>query len=45
MLRLAQAEGMTSQREILTFIGSKFRVRLPLPAWKTDEEVAQFLLK
>ena len=45
MLRQAQAEKLSEQKDILKYIGEKFRHKLQLPEWKTDREVAQFLLR
>eukprot|EP00058_Branchiostoma_floridae_P014006 XP_002599494.1 hypothetical protein BRAFLDRAFT_223894 [Branchiostoma floridae] len=45
MLRQAQNEGLMTQAGILKYIGERFRVKLPVPDWYTDEEVGQFLLR
>ena len=45
MLRQAQAENLSKKRDILKFIGEKFRLKLQLPEWKTDAQVAEFLLR
>ena len=45
MLRQAQAENLSNRKQILSFIGEKFRLKLQLPDWKTDIEVAEFLLR
>ncbi|KAI8516019.1 DNA-directed RNA polymerase I subunit RPA2, partial [Branchiostoma belcheri] len=38
MLRQAQNEGLMTQAGILKYIGERFRVKLPVPDWYTDEE-------
>ena len=43
MLRLAQEEGLTKQKVILKYIGERFRVKVQVPEWYTDEQVATFL--
>ena len=45
MLRQALTEDVTSQSKVLQYIGSKFRVKLSLPEWYSDEEVGQFLIR
>ena len=45
MLRQALSEDLTSQSSVLQYIGSKFRIKLPLPEWYSDEEVGQFLIR
>ncbi|XP_031556701.1 DNA-directed RNA polymerase I subunit RPA2-like [Actinia tenebrosa] len=45
MLRTAQEEGATNQRKVLEYIGEKFRVKMRLPEWYSDEAVAQFLIQ
>ena len=45
MLRLAQAENLSKKKDILKFIGEKFRHKLQLPEWKTDIQVAEFLFR
>jgi hypothetical protein len=45
MLRQALNENLLTKQSVLKHIGSRFRVKLSLPEWKTDEEVGQFLLQ
>ncbi|XP_069110170.1 LOW QUALITY PROTEIN: DNA-directed RNA polymerase I subunit RPA2-like [Argopecten irradians] len=45
MLRQTQDEGLLTQSSILKLIGERFRVKLDLPPWYTDAEVANYLLK
>ncbi|XP_071158237.1 DNA-directed RNA polymerase I subunit RPA2-like isoform X2 [Mytilus edulis] len=45
MLRQALTEDLTTQTKVLQYIGSKFRIKLPLPEWYSDEEVGQFLIR
>ncbi|XP_065889347.1 DNA-directed RNA polymerase I subunit RPA2-like [Dysidea avara] len=45
MLRDSLNEELTSQKAVLQYVGRLFRVKLELPDWKTDEDVAKHLLK
>eukprot|EP00795_Rhopilema_esculentum_P014271 gene14271-5300_t len=45
MLREAQNEQLTSQNSVLKYIGEKFRVKVNLPPWYSDEEVGSFLIR
>lgn len=45
MLRQVMVEGLQSQQSILTYIGERFRVKLSLPDFYTDEQVGQYLFK
>lgn len=45
MLREAQADGLMTRTQILNYIGEKFRVKVNLPAWTSNADVTQFLLK
>uniref|UniRef100_A0A2C9JZV8 DNA-directed RNA polymerase subunit beta n=1 Tax=Biomphalaria glabrata TaxID=6526 RepID=A0A2C9JZV8_BIOGL len=45
MLRQIMSEGLNSRSSVLSFIGQRFRVKLQLPDWYTDEEVGKYLLK
>ncbi|KAL4221906.1 DNA-directed RNA polymerase I subunit RPA2 [Mactra antiquata] len=45
MLRETLNEDLLTMTSVLKYLGSRFRVRLGLPDWKTDIEVAEFLLK
>ncbi len=45
VLRSALEEGLVSQAAVLQFMGERFRVKMDLPAWTSDEDVARHLLK
>ncbi|XP_064456531.1 DNA-directed RNA polymerase I subunit RPA2-like [Ornithodoros turicata] len=45
MLRQVQEEDLLNRSQIRDFVGEKFRVRMNLPEWYTDEEVAAYLFK
>ena len=45
MLRSALDDGLTSQTSVLKFIGERFRVKVDLPPWTSDEDVARHLLR
>lgn len=45
ILRLVAEEGCTTQKQVLSFLGQCFRVKLNLPEWHTSEQVGEFLLK
>ena len=45
MLRQVMTEGLNTQASILRYIGQRFRVKLPLPEFYTDEEVGHYLFK
>ena len=45
MLRSALDDGLTSQTDVLKFIGERFRVKADLPPWTSDEDVARHLLR
>ncbi|XP_020616310.1 DNA-directed RNA polymerase I subunit RPA2-like isoform X2 [Orbicella faveolata] len=45
MLRTAHSAGASTQPAILKFIGERFRVKMRLPDWYTDEEVAHYVLQ
>ncbi|XP_057697376.1 DNA-directed RNA polymerase I subunit RPA2 [Corythoichthys intestinalis] len=44
MLRLVSEEGCTSQSAVLQYLGQRFRVKLYLPEWYTDQQCGSFLL-
>jgi len=44
MLREAQNEGLTSQNSVLKYIGEKFKVKVNVAPWYSDEEIASFLI-
>ena len=45
MLRQALQEGLITKQAVLKYIGKRFRIKLQLPEWYTDEEVGKFLIK
>ncbi|XP_033762318.1 DNA-directed RNA polymerase I subunit RPA2-like [Pecten maximus] len=45
MLRQVQDEGLLTQSSIMKLIGERFRIKLDLPVWYTDVDVANYLLK
>lgn len=45
MLRSALDDGLTSQTSVLKFIGERFRAKVELPPWTSDEDVARNLLR
>ena len=45
MLRQAQAERLATQKDVLQYIGKRFRVKTSLPEWETDIGVSNFLMK
>jgi len=45
MLRVVMEEGCTTRSQVLKFLGERFRVKLNLPDWYTNEQCANFLLK
>ncbi|EDO33368.1 predicted protein [Nematostella vectensis] len=45
MLRTAQEEGAVNQKSVLEYIGLRFRVKMRLPDWFSDEAVAQYLIQ
>ncbi|KAM8888744.1 DNA-directed RNA polymerase I subunit RPA2 [Synchiropus picturatus] len=44
MLRTVMEEGCTTRRKVLSYLGERFRVKMYLPEWYTDEQCANFLL-
>uniref|UniRef100_A0A3Q3J2Z8 DNA-directed RNA polymerase subunit beta n=1 Tax=Monopterus albus TaxID=43700 RepID=A0A3Q3J2Z8_MONAL len=44
MLRIVMEEGCTSRSKVLNYLGERFRVKLSLPEWYTNEQCANFLL-
>uniref|UniRef100_A0A672GJQ9 DNA-directed RNA polymerase subunit beta n=1 Tax=Salarias fasciatus TaxID=181472 RepID=A0A672GJQ9_SALFA len=44
MLRIVSEEGCTTRSKVLNYLGERFRVKMNLPEWYTDEECANFLL-
>lgn len=45
MLRVVMEEGCTTRSKVLTYLGERFRVKLNLPEWYTNEQCANILLK
>lgn len=45
ILRLVMEEGCQTQKQVLKYLGERFRVKLYLPEWYTDEQVAEILLE
>ena len=46
MLRELTEQDLFTQKDVLTMIGSRFRIKLTeLPPWHSDVKVAKFLLK
>ncbi|XP_032876431.1 DNA-directed RNA polymerase I subunit RPA2 [Amblyraja radiata] len=43
MLRLVMTEGCTTKKQLLNYLGQRFRVKLYLPEWYTNEQAAEFL--
>ncbi|XP_067841222.1 DNA-directed RNA polymerase I subunit RPA2 [Heptranchias perlo] len=44
MLRMVMMEGCTTKKQVLNYLGERFRVKLYLPEWYTNEQAAEFLL-
>uniref|UniRef100_A0A8D3CT09 DNA-directed RNA polymerase subunit beta n=1 Tax=Scophthalmus maximus TaxID=52904 RepID=A0A8D3CT09_SCOMX len=44
MLRIVMEEGCTTRSKVLDYLGERFRVKMNLPEWHTDEQCANFLL-
>ncbi|TNM99662.1 hypothetical protein fugu_012695 [Takifugu bimaculatus] len=44
MLRLVMEEGCITQSKVLNFLGERFRVKMNLPEWYTNEQCAHILL-
>lgn len=45
MLRTVMEEGCSTQKQVLNYLGERFRVKLSLPEWYPNEEAAKFLFK
>ncbi|CAG5129269.1 unnamed protein product, partial [Candidula unifasciata] len=45
MLRQVMSEGLISQMSVLQYIGQKFRVKMSLPDWYTNEDVGRALFR
>ncbi|TRY55888.1 hypothetical protein DNTS_029133 [Danionella cerebrum] len=44
MLRMVMDQGCTTKAKVLVYLGERFRVKLNLPEWYTNEQCAHFLL-
>lgn len=45
MLRIVMEEGCSTQKQVLNYLGERFRVKLSLPDWYPNEQAAEFLFK
>lgn len=45
MLRIVMEEGCHTQKQVLDYLGERFRVKLSLPDWYPNAEAAEFLFK
>lgn len=45
MLRLVMEEGCITRSKVLSFLGERFRVKMNLPEWYTNEQCAHILLE
>ncbi|XP_038309029.1 DNA-directed RNA polymerase I subunit RPA2 isoform X2 [Canis lupus familiaris] len=43
MLRIVMEEGCSTQKQVLNYLGERFRVKLSLPDWYPNEQAAEFL--
>nr|KAF6448390.1 RNA polymerase I subunit B [Rousettus aegyptiacus] len=43
MLRVVMDEGCSTQKQVLSYLGERFRVKLSLPDWYPSEQAAEFL--
>ncbi|XP_038655025.1 DNA-directed RNA polymerase I subunit RPA2 [Scyliorhinus canicula] len=43
MLRMVMMEGCTTKKQVLNYLGDRFRVKLYLAEWYTNEQAAEFL--
>ncbi|XP_021553035.2 DNA-directed RNA polymerase I subunit RPA2 isoform X2 [Neomonachus schauinslandi] len=43
MLRIVMEEGCSTQKQVLNYLGERFRVKLSLPDWCPNEQAAEFL--
>ncbi|KAM8860351.1 DNA-directed RNA polymerase I subunit RPA2 [Spinachia spinachia] len=44
MLRVAMEEGCTTRSKVLNYLGERFRIKMSLPEWYTNEQCAKFLI-
>lgn len=45
MLRIVSEEDCPTRAKVLNYLGERFRVKMNLPEWYTNEQCANFLLK
>ncbi|XP_023281560.1 DNA-directed RNA polymerase I subunit RPA2 [Seriola lalandi dorsalis] len=45
MLRIVTEESCTTRSKVLNYLGERFRVKMNLPEWYTNEQCANFLLE
>uniref|UniRef100_A0A8D0PQ84 DNA-directed RNA polymerase subunit beta n=1 Tax=Sus scrofa TaxID=9823 RepID=A0A8D0PQ84_PIG len=43
MLRIVMEEGCATQKQVLNYLGERFRVKVNLPDWYPNEQAAEFL--
>uniref|UniRef100_A0A3B4BB91 DNA-directed RNA polymerase subunit beta n=1 Tax=Periophthalmus magnuspinnatus TaxID=409849 RepID=A0A3B4BB91_9GOBI len=44
MLRIVTEEGCTTQSKVLNYLGERFRVKMMLPDWYSNQQCAEYLL-
>ena len=45
MLRIVMEQGCVTRSQTLNYLGERFRVKIQLPEWYTNEQIAEFLLE
>lgn len=45
MLRVVMEEGCSTRSKVLNYLGERFRVKMNLPEWYTNEQCANLLLE
>lgn len=45
MLRIVMEEGCTTRTKVLSYLGERFRVKMNLPEWYSNEQCANLLLE
>ncbi|XP_066552524.1 DNA-directed RNA polymerase I subunit RPA2 [Amia ocellicauda] len=45
MLRMVMEEGCTTRMQVLNYLGERFRVKMQLPEWYSNQQCAEFLLE
>lgn len=45
MLRMVTEEGCLTRSKVLNYLGERFRVKMNLPEWYTNEQCAKLLLE